>query len=102
MAGQASQSTGIDPALLKKMLPLLAMAVTGYLASQKAGGASSDGGQGGGLGGMLGQVLGGVMGGGQGGAAPSGGLGGLASLIDLDGDGNPLDDILGMAGRLGR
>lgn len=102
VAGQASQSTGIDPALLKKMLPLLAMAVTGYLASQKAGGASSDGGQGGGLGGMLGQVLGGVMGGGLGGAAPSGGLGGLASLIDLDGDGNPLDDILGMAGRLGR
>ena len=34
VAGQASQSTGIDPALLKKMLPLLAMAVTGYLASQ--------------------------------------------------------------------
>lgn len=102
VAGQASQSTGIDPALLKKMLPLLAMAVTGYLANQKAGGGASDTGQGGGLGGMLGQVLGGVMGGGQGGAAQSGGLGGLASLIDLDGDGNPLDDILGMAGRLGR
>lgn len=102
VAGQASQSTGIDPALLKKMLPLLAMAVTGDLASQKAGGGASDTGQGGGLGGMLGQVLGGVMGGGQGGAAQSGGLGGLASLIDLDGDGNPLDDILGMAGRLGR
>lgn len=102
VAGQASQSTGIDPALLKKMLPLLAMAVTGYLASQKAGGGASDTGQGGGLGGMLGQVLGGVMGGTQGGAAQSGGLGGLASLIDLDGDGNPLDDILGMAGRLGR
>lgn len=102
VAGQASQSTGIDPALLKKMLPLLAMAVTGYLASQKVGGGASDTGQGGGLGGMLGQVLGGVMGGGQGGAAQSGGFGGLASLIDLDGDGNPLDDILGMAGRLGR
>lgn len=101
VAGQAAQSTGIDPSLLKKMLPLLAMAVTGYLASQKAGGASSDAGQGGGgLGGMLGQVLGGVMGRGQSGA--QGGLGGLASLIDLDGDGNPLDDILGLAGRLGR
>ncbi len=46
---------------------------------------------------MLGQVLGGVLGGGQ---AQSGGLGGLASLIDLDGDGNPLDDIIGMAGKL--
>lgn len=101
VAGQAAQSTGIDPALLKKMLPLLAMAVTGYLASQKAGGASSDTGQGG-LGGVLGQVLGGVMGGSQSGAPQSGNVGGLASLIDLDGDGNPLDDILGMAGRLGR
>lgn len=94
VAGQASQSTGIDAELLKKMLPLLAMAVTGYLASRK-GGASSEGG---GLGAMLGQVLGGISGGQQ----PGGGLGGLASLIDLDGDGNPLDDIIGMAGRLGR
>lgn len=102
VADQASQSTGIDPALLKKMLPLLAMAVTGYLARQKAGGASASTEQGGGLGGMLGQVFGGVMGGSQIGSAQSGGLGSLASLIDLDGDGNPLDDILGMAGRLGR
>lgn len=98
VAGQASKTTGLDPALLKKMLPLLAMAVTGYLASQKAGASSSTGEpQGGGLGGMLGQVLGGVMGGGH---AQSGGLGGLASLIDLNGDGNPLDDIIGMAGKL--
>lgn len=103
VAGQASQSTGIDPALLKKMLPLLAMAVTGYLASRKAGDASTqDGTQSGGLGGMLGQVLDGVLGGGQSPAAQSGALGGLASLIDLDGDGNPLDDILGMAGFLKR
>ena len=98
VAGQASKTTSLDPALLKKMLPLLAMAVTGYLASQKAGASSSTGEpQGGGLGGMLGQVLGGVMGGGH---AQSGGLGGLASLIDLNGDGNPLDDIIGMAGKL--
>ena len=51
------------------------------------------------LGGLLGQMLGGALGGGQ---AQSGGLGGLAALIDADGDGNPLDDILGLAGRLGR
>ena len=25
---------------------------------------------------------------------------GLASVLDLNGDGNPLDDILGMAGKL--
>jgi hypothetical protein len=98
VAGQASQSTGIDPSLLKKMLPLLAMAVAGYLVRKKAGGPFGDTAQGGGLGGMLGQVVGGAMGG-EPGRAQGGGLGGLASLIDLDGDGNPLDDILGMAGR---
>lgn len=26
--------------------------------------------------------------------------GGLGSLLDLDGDGNPLNDIIGMAGKL--
>ena len=31
-----------------------------------------------------------------------GGVGGLASMLDLDGDGNPLDDILGMAGKIFR
>jgi len=98
VAGQASQTTGIDVSLLKKMLPLLTMAVTGYLASQKGRSKSAEA-EGGNLGGMLGQVLGGSKGGGQ---AQGGGLGGLAALIDLDGDGNPLDDILGMAGRLRR
>jgi len=44
-------------------------------------------------------VLGGLTGGGK--AASQGGLGGLASMLDLDGDGNPLDDIIGMAGKLG-
>lgn len=95
VAGQAAAQTGLDAGLLKKMLPILAMMVAGYMAKQ--GGRS----QGGGLGGMLGNILGGAVGGG---AAPSaaGGLGGLASMLDLNGDGNPLDDILGMAGKLGR
>jgi len=31
-------------------------------------------------------------------SAPSG----LASLLDLDGDGNPLDDVLGMIGKAAR
>lgn len=99
VAGQASQTTGIDAALLKKILPLLAMAVTGYLARQKGGASAGDQSADGGIGGVLGQVLGGALGGGQ---AQSGGLGSLVSLIDLNGDGNPLDDILGMAARLGR
>lgn len=105
VAGQAAAQTGLDAGLLKKMLPILAMMVAGYMAKQ--GGQSQGGGLGGmlggsgGLGGMLGNILGGAVGGG---AAPSaaGGLGGLAGMLDLNGDGNPLDDILGMAGKLGR
>ena len=37
-----------------------------------------------------------------GGGKAAGGGGGLASMLDLDGDGNPLDDILGMAGKFMR
>lgn len=98
VAGQASAQTGLDSGLLKKMLPILAMLVAGYLAKQ---GGQGDGqaGTGGGLGGLLGSILGG----GGGAAAPAGGgLGGLGQLIDLDGDGNPLDDIIGMAGKFAR
>ena len=97
VAGSASEQTGIDPALLKKMLPILAMLVAGYIAKQ------SGGGEGGGLGGLIGGILGGALGGGgQTAPASGGGLGGLASMLDFDGDGNPLDDIIGMAGKLGR
>jgi hypothetical protein len=114
VADHASGQTGIDPSTLKKMLPILAMLVAGYMAKQGGGegsgglgglggllGSVLGGGQagGGGLGGMLGNVLGGALGGGQQ-AAPAGGLGGLASMLDMDGDGNPLDDIMGMASKL--
>jgi hypothetical protein len=92
VAGNAAASTGLDVSVLKKMLPMLAMAVTGLMA--KGGSAGSD--QGGGLGGMLGGLVGGLTGGGQG---SSGGVSGLAAMLDFDGDGNPLDDILKMAGR---
>jgi hypothetical protein len=117
VAGHAAEQTGIDSGMLKKMLPILAMLVAGYMAKQAGGGEGGGlggmlggllggGGQaagGGGLGGMLGNVLGGALGGGQA-AAPAGGsgLGGLASMLDFDGDGNPLDDIIGMAGKLTR
>ena len=104
VAGQASEQTGIDPSLLKKMLPILAMLVAGYLAKQSGGQSDSGiggmlgGGSGGGLGGMLGSVLG-VS---QKSVPATGGLGGLASMLDMDGDGNPLDDIIGMAGKFTR
>ena len=100
VAGHAAGQTGIDPELLKKMLPILAMLVGGYLSSRAGGQGEGQGG-----GGILGSILGSVLGGGQQQAAPSGGgglLGGLGSLIDLNHDGNPLDDIIGMAGKLAR
>ncbi|HYJ80711.1 MAG TPA: DUF937 domain-containing protein [Longimicrobiaceae bacterium] len=103
VAQSASAQTGLDPALLKRMLPLLAMLVTGYLARRQGAapgqaGTPAPAGQGGlgGLGGMLGGMLGGRAGG------SGGGSGGLASILDLDGDGNPLDDILKMAGQARR
>ena len=108
VATHAANQTGIDPALLKKMLPILAMLVAGYM-SKQASGATGDQSGGGGLGGMLGSVLGSVLGGGQ--SAPSGsGMGGmlggvLGSLLGggkTSSGGNALDEIIGMAGKLGR
>ena len=92
VAEQASASTGLDPSLLKKMLPIVAMMVTGFMARQQ-GGPSTGATAAGGVGGMLGGLLGGGAGSG------SSGLAGLASMLDMDGDGNPLDDILRMTGR---
>jgi hypothetical protein len=82
--------------LLRKMLPVVAMLVGGYLSRQGGGAAQSAGPAGGLSGGGLGDLLGGLLGGQKGGSM------GLASLLDMDGDGNPLDDILGMAGKIGR
>jgi hypothetical protein len=92
VAQNASSQSGLDPGVLKKMLPMVAMLVAGYMARQRtagagAGAASQPSSGGGGLGSLLGGLLGG-----QGG----GGLGGLASMLDMDRDGNPLDDIMQM------
>lgn len=92
VAQNAASQSGLDPALLKKMLPMLAMLVAGFMAKQRGGAESPSSPEGGGLGGLLGG-LGGLLGG-QGAAAS-----GWASMLDLDGDGNPLDDILQMAGK---
>jgi hypothetical protein len=93
VAQNASSQSGLDPSLLKKMLPMLAMLVAGYMAKQRGAGAAAEPSSGGG---GLGSILGGLLGG-QGGGAMAGGLGGLASMLDMDRDGNPLDDILNMA-----
>jgi hypothetical protein len=114
VAQSAASRTGLDPALLKKMLPMLAMLVAGYMAKSAhtartgpddvspADPSASTGGLGG-----LGGVLDGMLGGGPrqgaganaGAAGGLGSLGGLGNLIDMNGDGNALDDILRMAGK---
>lgn len=103
VAQHASAQSGLAPELLKKMLPMIAMLVAGYMAKQHAAapGGSAPATGGGGLGDLLGGLLGG-QGTSQSGGAGSGSssaLGGLASMLDMDGDGNPLDDILKMAGK---
>jgi hypothetical protein len=95
VAQNAAGQTGLDPALLKQMLPVLAMLVAGYMARQGRASAAPQ------TGGGLADMLGGMLGGGAQ-ASTTGGGPGLASMLDLNGDGNPLDDILGMAGKLMR
>ena len=72
VAGHASAGSGLDPALLKKMSPILTMLLAGHLSQRSTGqqggfagivesvlGGMAGSGDGGGLGGMLGSILGG-------------------------------------------
>lgn len=89
----AAQSSGLHVEQLKKMLPMLAMMVAGFMAKQRSGestgNTTSDG-----LGGLLGGLLGGRAQ--QTSSSSKLGLTGLVSMFDLNGDGNPLDDIVCM------
>jgi hypothetical protein len=101
VAQHAATQSGLDPALLKKMLPLLAMLVGGFIARQHGAAQAAPGSAAGGSG--LDGLLGGLLGGGTPGAGAGVGssdspMAGLGSLLDLNGDGNPLDDILRVAG----
>lgn len=89
VAGEAAGQTGLDAGALKALLPMVASLAAAAMA--KSGGGMATGG----LGGMLGSLLGG---GGSAAGAP-GGLGALAGMLDRNGDGNPLDDILKMMRR---
>lgn len=60
VAGEVSALTGIDENILKKMLPILAMAAAGYMA-KKARNGTSDAVGGGALGGILGSIVTGMM-----------------------------------------
>ena len=78
VAADAAQKSGVSPDLLKKMLPIVAMLVAGYLAKQHSSAGSAPGTAPSQDGGILGQILGGL--GGAGGAASgSGGI--LGSIL---------------------
>ncbi|MBX9873080.1 MAG: DUF937 domain-containing protein [Burkholderiaceae bacterium] len=98
VADRAATQSGLDSGVLRKMLPLLAMLVTGFMAKQAQGAGLSP--QGGGLGGLSGLVgsLGGLFGN-KSGSSGAGALGGLGAMLDMNGDGNALDDILRMVGK---
>lgn len=93
VADRASAASGVGADLLRRMLPMIAMAAAGLMARQASAGSGTN--SGGGLGGLVGQVLGGLAGG----RPQAGGLGGLAQMLDMNRDGNPLDDIMRMMGR---
>ncbi|HET9023549.1 MAG TPA: DUF937 domain-containing protein [Burkholderiaceae bacterium] len=101
VAQNAAAQSGLDSSVLKRMLPLLAMLVAGFMAKQQGAGAAEPvpSPAGGGLGDVMGSLLGGGRAAGVGGAMPVGAAPGLGSLLDLNGDGNALDDILRMAGK---
>lgn len=110
VAEHAAQQSGVEPSLLKKMLPLLGMLVAGYMAKQMMGGggqpqmdATQQGGGAGAMQGMdVGSAIGGMLGGqpqgGMGGMG-GGGFGGLGQMLGMGGGSNPLQDILGRLGR---
>ncbi len=79
-----AQQSGLDIGLIMKLLPILAPLVMGYLSGQKQSRGLEPG--------DLGGVLAGER---QGAEKRSPGLGGLASILDADGDGSIIDDVLG-------
>ncbi len=114
VATKASARSGVPDGLLKQMLPVLATMAMGALSKQTKNpslqesimGAIAGQVMGGGAkGGALGGLLGGLLGGGrkevtaQAAAGAQGNndlLGALGGLLDADGDGNPMDDIMEM------
>jgi hypothetical protein len=99
VAQNAAAQTGLEPSLLKKMLPMLGMLAAGYMAKQSAGARPQASTGGGGIGGLVGGLAGALGQGARGKTQGESARGGLASMLDLGGDGNPLDDILRMASK---
>ena len=94
LAEEAAARSGIDRDTVSQFLPALAAMAQGGLQRQLPDERIDEietEARGGGLAGMVG----GLLGGGSGGAGGGGGLGMLNSLLDADGDGSALDDVLG-------
>ena len=104
VTARAASATGIDQSQIASLLPMLATLATGALAHGAAAGvnappAADSGGIGGMLSGMLGKLTGGSAPA-TAGAVPGGAAGTLLGMLDLNKDGNPMDDIMGMLGKL--
>ena len=101
---RAAAATGIDPSKIAMLMPMLATLASGALAHGAANGvnAAPAAAEGGGIGGMLSGMLGRMTGGGAaaGTGTPGGAAGTLLGMLDLNKDGNPMDDIMGMLGKL--
>jgi hypothetical protein len=82
VATRAAAQTGIDPGILKQMLPLAAAMMMGIMAKQQFGA-----GAGAGL---------------QTGNTGSGLMSMLTPVLDANRDGSMIDDVLGMLGKFGR
>ncbi len=79
-----AKQSGVSVDMIMKLLPILAPLVMGYLSNQKRNQNLDAGG--------LGQVLGNER---RQAETRQPGLGGLASILDADGDGSIIDDVLG-------
>ncbi len=77
VAAQVEQKSGVSSAIIKKMLPVIATMAMGAM-TKKVGGPQ----------GLVGTAGRGMA------------MKGIMNLIDQDNDGNPLDDILGMMGKM--
>lgn len=97
LAQEAAGRAGVDSATVSQFLPALAAMVQGGMQKKMPDSSidgmesSLSGGSGGGLMGMVGGLLGGNKSSGDSGSP----LGPLMQMLDADGDGSPLDDILG-------
>ncbi len=101
LAAEASNRTGIDLDMVMKFLPAMAAMMQGAMQKNMpddqinkmmAGLGQGGGSGGGGIMGMVGGLLG--RGGGQSAPQGAGGLDMLTNMLDADGDGSAMDDVL--------